>query len=54
MGHHAVKKTISLDPREVSILIDGHERTLTEGTGRELIRLGSKRSRVKRSCVSLE
>ena len=25
VGHHAVKKTISLDPGEVSILIDGHE-----------------------------
>ena len=37
MGNHAVKKAISFDTREVSILIDGHERTLTEGTCSKLI-----------------
>ena len=37
MGNDAVKKAISLDTREVSILIDGHERTLAESTGRKLI-----------------
>ena len=37
VGHHAVKKAISLDTREVSILINGHERTLAGSTGRKLI-----------------
>ena len=37
VGNNTVKQTISLDPREVSILIDGHERTLAESTGRKLI-----------------
>ena len=54
MGHHAVKKAVSLDTGEVSILINSHERTLAESAGRKLIRLGSKCSCIKRSCVSLE
>ena len=37
VGNNTVKQAISLDPREVSILIDGHERTPPQGTGRELI-----------------
>ena len=37
VGNNTVKQAISLDPREVSILIDGHERTLTEGTCSKLI-----------------
>ena len=37
VGNNAVKKAISLDPGEVSILINGHERTLAERAGRKLI-----------------
>ena len=37
VGHHAVKEAISLDPGEVSILINGHERTPAERTGCELV-----------------
>ena len=37
VGNNTVKQAISLDPREVSVLIDGHERTLAESACCKLI-----------------